>query len=160
MDRSEQKNVLSQFHTRMTLGRNKAQSLQQSFQGLFGVRIEANTNKLTPDNVEAILGNATLVIDCTDNKEAREVIQKFVRANDIPCVHGALAASGDFGRVVWDEVFVADQETGDGATCEDGAHLPFFGIVSAQLAQCVQTFLETGKKVSLQILPSAIVRLA
>ena len=40
-DRVEQKNVLSQFHSRKAVGKSKAQSVQQTAQFLFGQRLDA-----------------------------------------------------------------------------------------------------------------------
>ena len=108
-DRVEKKNVMSQFHTTMGVGRNKAQAFQQALQGMFGVRVEAIPHRLTSDNAEALLGGAALVIDCTDNAEARRVIQGFVKPMGIPCLHGCLGAEGTIGRVVWTEQFKPDE---------------------------------------------------
>lgn len=161
MDRIESKNILSQFHTAMGKGQNKAQATQKAFQGLFGLKIEANTNKVTKDNAAAILGRPDLIVDCTDNLEARKVIQDYVRQRGIPCLHGAMTADGTFARIVWDSDFVGDAEGTPGqATCEDGANLPFHGLAAANLAVVVQTYLKTGKKVSLQVMPNAVVRLS
>ncbi len=160
-DRIESKNILSQFHTAMGKGQNKAQATQKAFQGLFGIKVEANTNKVAKDNAQVILGVPDLIVDCTDNLEAREVITAYVRSKGIPCLHGAMTADGTFARIVWNEHFVGDAEGTPGqATCEDGANLPFHGLAAANLAVVVQTYLKTGKKVSLQVMPNAVVRLA
>jgi len=160
-DRIETKNIQSQFHSKMGLGKNKAQALQQALQGLFGVKVEAISHKLADDNAENLLKSATLVIDCTDNIAARRVIQKYVRKHDIPCLHGALSADGAFGRVVWDEHFTADEEGKEGqATCEDGEQLPMFALAAAQVAVVAQRFLKDGTRQSFQVMPVGIVRLA
>lgn len=160
-DKVEQKNTQAQFHSRMGLRRNKAQALQQSLQGLFGIKIEAVPHKLVGDNADQLLADAVLVIDCTDNAAARRTIQDHVRAHGIPCLHGALSADGSFGRVVWDEHFTADEEGQEGeATCEDGATLPFFALAAAQVAVVAQRFLEDGAQQSFQLGPSGAVWLA
>lgn len=160
-DKVEMKNTQSQFHTKMGLRRNKTQALQQAMLGMFSVRIETVPHKLTADNAEQILGGATLVIDATDNIAARQVIQTFVRAHKLPCVHGALDANGTFGRVVWDKHFKADAEGAEGeATCEDGETLPFGAMVAAQLAVAAQRFLDHGEKHSFQISPAGTQRIA
>lgn len=159
-DRIEQKNVLSQFHTRMGLRQNKAAALSKTMQGLFGIKLKAIPHKLTVDNVDALLGQADLVIDCLDNGESRRVIQAYVRDNDIACLHGALAPGGEFGRVVWDENFVVDDESGAGqATCEDGEHLPFIVQTSACLAEAAKLYSTEGRKVNFQITPAGTMRL-
>jgi predicted ThiF/HesA family dinucleotide-utilizing enzyme len=151
MDKIETKNTMSQFHTRMGVGKNKAVATQQTLSGLFGLKVEANPNRLTADNVRQILGGADLVVDCLDNAASRQVVQDFVRANKIPCLHGALDPDGSFGRVVWDEVFVIDHEgTVGAATCEDGRHLPFIVWASSLLAYATQQFVEKGIRVNFQ----------
>lgn len=160
-DRVEQKNILAQFHTKMGLRKNKAKALQQSLAGLFDAHIYPVPHKLTIDNVDTVLDDASLVIDCTDNIEARNLIQGFVTDVDTPCLHGALSADGTFARVMWAEDFVADAEGEDGeATCIDGEHLPFFAAAAAYLAIEAQRFLATGKKQSFQLTPAGLVRLA
>jgi len=157
-DRVEQKNTLSQFHTRMGLGRNKAQALAQGLQGLFGLKVEAVPHRLTADNAEALLGGAALVLDCLDNGASRRLVQGFARAQGVPCLHGALAADGQFGRVIWDEHFGIDDEDVEGQpTCEDGEQLPFIGMAAAAMVQCVQDFLKDGTRRSLHLHPGGVV---
>ena len=159
-DRVEQKNILAQFHTKMSLRKNKAAALGQALKGMFGTDVDVVTNKLTNDNVNKLLDNVDLVIDCTDNIEARNVIQGFVTDVDTPCLHGALSADGTFARVMWAEDFEADAEGADGeATCIDGEHLPFFAAAASYLAIEAQRFLETGKRQSFQLTPAGLVRL-
>lgn len=155
-DRVEQKNVLAQFHSRMGLGRNKAQALQQALNGLFGVRVEAVPHRLTSDNVAALLAGADLVLDCVDNASTRRVIQRFVQEHGVPCLHGALAADGSFARVVWTDAFTPDEGTEGAATCEDGEHLPFIALVAAQLAATAQDFLTHGRQRSWHVHPGGL----
>jgi len=151
-DRVEQKNVLSQFHARSSAGKSKVVGLKQSLQFLFAISVEAIPHKLVVDNACEILGGADLLVDCLDNRASREVVQSFARERSVPCVHGALAPDGAFGRVVWDEQFAIDGEPAEGAaTCEDGAHLPFIGMVAATLARSVQEFLLTGEKLNFAV---------
>lgn len=158
-DRVERKNTLSQFHTRMSVGRNKAQALAQSLQGLYGVQAQAVPHKLTADNVEALLTGADLVVDCLDNGPSRRVVQAFARAQQVPCLHGALAADGAFGRVIWDEHFQIDEGQDGQATCEDGQHLPFIATVAAYMAQSAQLFLAQEERHSFHVFPGGAQRL-
>jgi molybdopterin/thiamine biosynthesis adenylyltransferase len=156
-DRVERKNVLSQFHTEMSVGKNKATALQQAMSGLFKVKVEAVPHRLTPDNADALLAKADLVVDCLDNGASRRAVQDLVRAKGIPCLHGALAPDGAFGRVVWDESFAIDDESGAGAaTCEDGEHLPFIALVSAFMARAVQRFVQDGRRIGFQVHPGGV----
>ena len=160
-DRIEQKNVQAQFHGKQGLGKNKAQSLAQSLQGMFGVKTVSIPHRLTRDNVSTVLADSELVIDCTDNLEARQVIQQYCRTSGLPCLHGALSADGTFARVIWSDLFAPDSEGATGeATCIDGEHLPFFVLVASYVALDAQRFLQTAKKWSLQITPAGVTRLA
>lgn len=157
-DRVEQKNVLAQFHSKPNVGKLKSQALQQTMNFLWGVKPEVFNSKLTEGNTDVLLEKSDLVIDCLDNGHARRLVQGYVRSKLIPCLHGALAADGGFGRVIWDEGFVVDDEAGAGvATCEGGEHLPFIGVASTTLARAAQIFLKTGKKVGFSITPVGVV---
>ena len=169
-DKVDSHNIQSQFHTKLSLGRNKAQSISQALLGMFNVKAEAVPHKLTKDNVRALLQDPSppgkrkepwLVLDCTDNIEARNLIQEYCLQWHLPCLHGALSADGSFSRVIWTEDFKADAEGDEGeATCIDGEHLPFFGMAAAVMAVEAQNFLVTGKKRSYQLTPSGMTRLA
>jgi molybdopterin/thiamine biosynthesis adenylyltransferase len=152
-DRVEAKNLQSQLHTKMGLGKNKAAALQQTLKGLFGRDATAVPHKLVADNADALLTGAALVVDCLDNAPSRQLVQDWVRAHDVACLHGALAADGQFCRVVWDAEFAIDGAATGAATCEDGEHLPFVGRVAAELAMAAQRFLRDGRKVGAQLFP-------
>lgn len=153
-DRVEQKNVLSQFHGKPGVGKSKVDALKQTMDFLFKKSLQVVGNKLAENNVDVLLKDATLVVDCLDNGASRALVQAYVRANNLPCLHGALAPGGEFGRAVWDEQFVIDSEAGAGsATCEDGEFLPFIALTAAYLARAVQIFLKDGKKIGFSISP-------
>lgn len=157
-DRVEQKNTMSQFHTRMGVGRNKAQALAQSLQGLFNLRVAPIPHKLIDTNAETLLKGAALVCDCLDNGAGRRLVQDTAARLGIPCIHGALAADGQFGRVVWSQHFVVDDEDNAGqATCEDGEHLPFIASVAALMAHSVQGFLQHEQRRSLHVAPGRVI---
>lgn len=158
-DRVEQRNVMAQFHGKPNVGKAKVQSLQQAMNFLFARKVEVVPHKLVENNAKEILGSADLVVDCLDNGAGRRVIQGFVRASKVPCLHGALAADGTFGSVLWDEHFVIDDETGNGKTCEDGEHLPFIVMVSAYLAQSAQAFMKSGRKLGFNVHPGGVVKI-
>lgn len=160
-DRVESKNTQSQFHVKQSMGKNKAVALKTAMQGLYGMKLEAHSVRVGSSNREFMLQDADLVIDCTDNYEARDLIQMHCVNNDVPCLHGCLSADGTFARIVWTEDFIADAEGEEGeATCEDGQNLPFYVLAAATIAQIVQKFLETGKRESWQLTPFSFVRLA
>lgn len=169
-DRVEQKNIMSQMHGKPGVGKMKVDALKQQMQFLWGLQLTTFSNKLTADNTDVLLGGthrgdakqtvkSDLVIDCLDNGAGRRLIQAYVREHKIPCLHGALAPEGAFGRVIWDETFAIDDEAGAGAaTCENGEFLPFISITSAYLARAAQEFLATGKKHGYSISPGGVHR--
>lgn len=160
-DRVEQKNVLSQFHTRMGLGRNKAQALQMAMSGLFGLRVTAIPHRLIAENAAELLGGQDLVVDCLDNHASRSLLQATARRLEIPCVHGALAADGSLGRVVWDPMFQPDSESSAGAaTCEDGEHLPLIAFTASALAMAIQRFVSSERRVGFQVWPDGAMRIS
>lgn len=158
-DRVETKNVSSQFHAKSSVGKPKTLGLQQTMQFLFGVKIETVPHRLTADNVKELLGRADLVVDCLDNGASRRLVQGFVRQTGTPCVHGALAANGELGRIVWDPLFNIDDETPGVATCEDGKQLPFIALTASWLAYACQQFCETGKCFSFHVFRSGTLSL-
>lgn len=157
-DLVEQKNTLAQFHTKMSLRRNKAKALQQAFQGFWGIKVETVPYKVTNDNVVVILGGSDLVIDCTDNIAARSCIKDFCVKLNIPLLHGAMNEDGTFAQVVWTEEFEVEAGAG-GATCEDGENLPFHLLVGAYIAQVAKIFLDSGKRINWQIGASSAMRI-
>lgn len=153
-DRVEQKNVMSQFHGKPGVGKNKVAALQQTMDFLFKRQIAAVGNKLVAENIDVLLKGATLVVDCLDNGASRRLVQDYVRKHGVACLHGALAPGGEFGRSIWDDQFVIDSEVGAGAaTCDDGEFLPFIALTAAYLARSIQLFLKDGKKVGFSISP-------
>lgn len=157
-DRVEQKNTLSQFHAKNTIRKNKTTGLASMMKLFWGVKLNTFAAKLTADNVEQILHDADLVVDCLDNAEARKITQTYCREHNIELLHGGLAADGQFGIVEWDETFTIDDAAEGAATCEDGQHLPFIAMTSAVLAKAVQSWLQDGKKMSFSIFPTGVTR--
>ena len=156
-DQVEAKNTLAQFHSKASIRQRKATALSSMMNFLWGVKVDANTNKLVENNAEQLIGTPSLVIDCLDNGAARRHVQRYTRQENLPCLHGALAAGGAFGRVIWSENFAVDDEDAAGApTCEDGGHLPFIVTVASLVAASAQHFLATGKKRGWTIAPTRI----
>lgn len=160
-DRIEAKNVQSQFHTRMGQGKNKAKALQSAMHGMFKIQIQAMSTKLMGNNRVPLLSESDLIIDCTDNFKARDIIQEYCEDIDLPCLHGCLSADGTLARVVWTEHFKPDKEDSENdVTCEDGANLPFHVLAAAMMAQIIQRYLESGIKQSWQLTPFTVTRVA
>jgi molybdopterin/thiamine biosynthesis adenylyltransferase len=158
-DRVEQKNLSAQFYAKNTVGRGKAVALSQMMDFLWGKVVKVFPHKLTEDNVLQLLGDDdhNLIVDCLDNGASRRVVQRHIQDMAMPCIHGALAADGTYGRVVWDRDFIIDDEAPGAATCEGGEHLPFISTVASMLAHAVQAYVKTGKHVGYSISPGGII---
>ena len=160
-DRVESKNVASQFHSKTNTGKGKVLSITRTMDFLFGRSVLGTHAKLLEDNIDLLSHGEpapSLVIDCLDNAATRRLVQRFCKQNKIPCLHGALAADGQYGRVVWSENFVIDEEAEAGApTCEGHQHLPFIALTSAYLARAAQTYLRQGKRIGFAISPAGAV---
>ena len=153
-DRVETKNLASQWFVKQMVGKNKATALKMQVLNFYDVKLQAYTVKLTALNVETILGEADLVIECFDNAESRRVVQSYVRTKKKPCMHGGLAANGEFGVVRWDEYFTIDEEGAPGqATCEGRGFLPIILRVSSSLVASIQFFLADGRQVNWNVSP-------
>lgn len=157
-DKVEFKNVLSQFHSKPSVGKAKTASLQQTMNFLFGKKVEVIGHKLIQDNAQQLLGGVDLIIDCLDNAEARRIIQNFARKSKVPCLHGGLAADGAFGIAIWDENYQIQDGSEGVATCENGDQLPFIALVSSFISRSAQEFLINNKKFGYMISPQNAMR--
>lgn len=158
-DRVESKNLQSQAFVKQSVGKNKAQALKMQLQNFYGLKVEAKGVRLVANNVAELLGGAGLVVDCFDNAASRQAISDFVRAHGVPCVHGALSADGTYGMVRWDEAFTPDAEDTPGqATCENGEHLPFIGMVASVLSRTVSEFVADGSRLNAMVSLSGVQR--
>jgi len=141
-DRVESKNLLAQFFVKASIGKQKAEALKLQWFNFWGIKAEASPVRLTEQNVQALLGEADLIVDCFDNFDGRQLLSDFARKHDKALVHAAVAGDGSFGVVRWDARFTADREDVAGqATCEGGEHLPLIGLIATALARAIQDFL-------------------
>ncbi len=146
-DRVESKNLLSQAFTRQAVGKNKAEALKLQLRTFYGVDATAYPVRLTAGNVATVAAGADLLVDCFDNAASRLVVRSFAATAGVPSVHAGLAADGTFGLVRWGERFEPDDADEPGqATCVDGEHLPFIGLVAARLATVVARFVRAGER--------------
>lgn len=144
-DRVESKNLLAQVYVKQSVGKNKADALKLQLWNFWGVRAEAHGVRLSETNVEALLADADLLVDCFDNIASRTLLSDFARASHKPLVHAALSGDGSFGLVRWDARFAPDAEDQAGqATCEGGEHLPLIGLLAATLARTIQDWASAG----------------
>jgi hypothetical protein len=144
-DRVESKNLAAQAYVKPSIGKNKAEALKLQLSNFHGIKAESFGVRLASENIETLLANADLIVDCFDNQKSRLLVSDWCRAKQKPLVHAALAADGSFGLVRWDSRFVADPEDHEGqATCEGGEHLPLIGLLTATLARAIQDFVKSA----------------
>src|SRR5215470_15175861 len=74
-DRVETKNLASQWFVKQMIGKNKATALKTQLLNFYDVKLQDYTVKLTALNLEAILGEVGLVVECFDNAESRLLVQ-------------------------------------------------------------------------------------
>jgi hypothetical protein len=136
------------------VGKNKAAALKMQLLNFYDVKLQDYTVKLSTLNVDTLLGEAGLVVECFDNAESRGVVQRYARSKLRPCIHAGLAANGEFGVVRWDEHFTIDEEGAPGqATCEGRGFLPLILRVSSSLVASIQFFLADGRQVNWNVSP-------
>ncbi len=153
-DRVETKNLASQWFVKQMVGKNKATALKMQLLNFYDVKLQDYTVKLTALNIDTILKEAGLVVECFDNAESRRVVQTYVRTKQKRCIHAGLAANGEFGVVRWDEHFTIDEEGAPGqATCEGRGFLPIILRVSGSLVASLQFFLADGQMVNWNVSP-------
>lgn len=95
------------------------------------ITVEAEVADLNPDNIEGLLGGVELVIDGTDNFEARFLLNDYCFQHGIPWVYGGVIASQGMamafvpGRTPCFRCFLAELPTpGSTPTCDTAGVLP------------------------------------
>jgi molybdopterin/thiamine biosynthesis adenylyltransferase len=116
-DSPELSNLNRQFlHDDSSIGVNKAESAKRTLSRLNPhVQIDAITEKIDETNVDRLVGDADLILDCMDNYPTRFVLNASAVRKRIPLVHGSIW--GFEGRVT----FLHVPETGCFACIFKGA---------------------------------------
>lgn len=79
------------LHNHHRIGINKALSAKQTLEELNpDINITALTDKIVPDNVDEIVGDAQLIMDCMDNFPTRYILNECAIRKSIPLVHGSI----------------------------------------------------------------------
>jgi molybdopterin/thiamine biosynthesis adenylyltransferase len=110
-DRIEERNLSTQPYYRADVGSLKAKILSSSLYRALGVKLQAETEKLTEKNVAKLLGESRLVIDTFDNSVARGIVKDYCEQTNLPCLHAGLAS--DYAEVIWNEVYRVPSEVND-----------------------------------------------
>jgi adenylyltransferase/sulfurtransferase len=91
-DAPELSNLNRQFlHDDSRLGVNKAESARQTLTRLNPtIRVEAITERIEDGNVDRLVGDAALIVDCMDNFPTRFTLNRAAVRKRIPLVHGSI----------------------------------------------------------------------
>ncbi len=88
-DRSNLNRQILHDHTR--IGTNKAVSGKQTLERLNpDVEITAFTDKIVEENVDELVGESSIIMDCMDNFPTRYVLNKCAIRKGIPLVYGSI----------------------------------------------------------------------
>lgn len=91
-DAPEMSNLNRQIlHDPGDIGKNKAVSGRETVARLNpDVEVEAITTRIEADNVDELVGDAKVIVDCMDNIPTRFVLNGCAMRKDIPLVHGTV----------------------------------------------------------------------
>ena len=100
-DRIEERNLSTQPYYRTDIGAFKVKILTNSLYRALGIKIDAQSQKLTVENVSKLLANSELVIDTFDNSTSRSAVKNYCVNSNISCLHVGL--SSDYAEIIWNE---------------------------------------------------------
>ena len=91
-DSPDQSNLNRQIlHNHSRIGINKAVSAKQTLEELNPhINIRAFTDKIVAENVDELVGNSDLILDCMDNFPTRYLLNESAMRKNIPLVHGSI----------------------------------------------------------------------
>ncbi len=79
------------LHNHGRIGINKAISAKQTLEELNPhISVTAFTDKIVAENVDALVGDAVLILDCMDNFPTRYLLNECAIRKNIPMVHGSI----------------------------------------------------------------------
>jgi predicted ThiF/HesA family dinucleotide-utilizing enzyme len=110
-DRIEAHNLSTQPWMQQDIGAPKARTLAAALHRAVGARVEPQHAELTHENAERLLSGSAVVVDAFDNLPARAAVAGACRVMGIPCLHIAVAATGDYGCGLWGDAYMEASET-------------------------------------------------
>jgi len=79
------------LHDHTRIGTNKAVSAKMTLERLNGdINVTAITDKIVAENVDELVGNADLILDCMDNFPTRFLLNESAMRKKIPLVYGSI----------------------------------------------------------------------
>jgi molybdopterin/thiamine biosynthesis adenylyltransferase len=79
------------LHNHNRIGMNKAISAKKTLEEMNPhITITAITDKIVAENVDELVGNADLILDCMDNFPTRYLLNESAIRKNIPLIHGSI----------------------------------------------------------------------
>lgn len=79
------------LHDHTRIGINKAVSAKQTIEKVNpDVRVTASTEKIIADNVDELVGDADIIMDCMDNFPTRYLLNECAMRKKIPLIYGSI----------------------------------------------------------------------
>lgn len=147
-DRVSAHNLSTQPWTQQDVGAGKARTLAAALHRAVGARVDAQHVELTAANARKLLRGSALVVDAFDNSTSRRALGHASADLGAPCLHIALAPSGDYGCGLWDAAYVlSSSDTGTVAdTCDYPLTRPLALVVAAAAAEAIVRYLLDGSR--------------
>jgi len=97
-DKVELSNLNRQIlHWTRDIGLSKTKSAKYKLEAFNPeVNFEVNEVNVTKENVDEVIGDVDVIVDCLDNFSARYVLDEYAHEKNIPLVHGAI--EGFYGQ--------------------------------------------------------------
>lgn len=91
-DSPEHSNLNRQFlHSESRIGVNKAISAMITLRALNPyIEVQAIPEKITESNVDRLVADSELIVDCLDNFKTRQVLNAYAVKNKLPLIHGSI----------------------------------------------------------------------
>lgn len=145
-DRVEEHNISTQLYGEDEVGLFKVEALRNHLFRATGVELDAVRKTLSADNARTLLKDVGLVVDAFDNAKARQAVQDHCRGAGVPCLHAGV--NGDYGEVVWDDVYRVPRDVGEGDACDYPLACNLVTLVAAIVAESVIRFIASGVRES------------
>ena len=153
-DRVEAENFGTQDYGQRDVGRKKASQVVNNLYVRLGVKLTAIDRKVTDATVLRIIRGAGLVIDCFDNHESRELLQKACRETGVSCLHVGMSGDG-FAEIKWNEVYHShptptQPAADDKNPCEYPLAANLVHLTVGLAAEVINKFVDDGLKQSVE----------
>ena len=147
-DRIEPHNVGTQVYSLDDIGALKAEMLRNLIFRDIGEEISAVPRRLEPRNAAKLLGGHDLVVDVFDNFESRDIVSRWCRSNDAPCLHAGV--NDQYGEIRWNENYRVPSDQG-GNVCDYPLARNLIMLLTSLASEVIVRFALTGARLNLSV---------